>query len=97
MRDFEAAYAHYADFQDRMERYWCLRWLLQEGIDHAPAQVVRDGLVRLADIPLFVRVPSLPQDVSPGDEVMVEIQAVDLIDSEVRCVYKRPREVEVST
>ncbi len=96
MRDFEAAYAQYAEFQERMERYWCLRWLVQEGVDHAPAQVVRDGVVRFADIPLFARVPSLPPDAAPGDEVMVEIQAVDLIDSEVRCVYKRRREVEVS-
>ena len=97
MRDFEAAYAQYADFQERMERYWCLRWLVQERVEQAPAQVIRDGLVRLADIPLFVRVPSLPQDASPGDEVVVEIQHVDLIDSDIRCVYKRPREVEVST
>ena len=97
MRDFEAAYAQYADFQERMERYWCLRWLVQERVEQAPAQVIRDGLVRLADIPLFARVPSLPQDASPGDEVVVEIQHVDLIDSEVRCVYKKPREVEVST
>ena len=97
MRDFEAAYAQYADFQERMERYWCLRWLVQERVDHAPALVIRDGLVRLADIPLFVRVPSLPQEAAPGDEVVVEIQHVDLIDSEVRCVYKKPREVEVST
>ena len=32
LRDFELAYEAYAEFQRNMERYWCLRWLLQEGI-----------------------------------------------------------------
>jgi exoribonuclease-2 len=31
MRDFELTYAAYADFQRQMERYWCLRWLQQQG------------------------------------------------------------------
>ncbi len=91
MRDFEATYAAYDEFQRQMEHYWCLRWLVQEGIEVAAAEVVRDNLVRIAGAPLYVRVPSLP-DLPPGTPVEVEVAAVDLIDTHLRCVYKKPRE-----
>jgi len=57
----------------------------------APAEVVRENVVKLAGAPLYVRVPSLP-DLPPGTPVEVEVAGVDLIDTHLRCVYKRPQE-----
>jgi exoribonuclease-2 len=74
-----------------MEHYWCLRWLLQEAVTATAAEVVRENVVKLAHLPLYVRVPSLP-DLPPGTTVEVEVADVDLIDTHVRCVYKRPQE-----
>jgi exoribonuclease-2 len=90
MRDFEATYAAYDEFQRQMEYYWCLRWLVQEGTAVASAEVVRENLVRIVGAPLYVRVPSLP-DLPPGTPVEVEVAAVDLIDTHLRCVYKKPQ------
>jgi exoribonuclease-2 len=91
LRDFEVTYAALDEFQRRMEHYWCLRWLLQEGVRVTTAEVVRENVVKIARIPLYVRVPSLP-DLPPGTAVEVEVEQVDLIDTQVRCVYKRPQE-----
>jgi exoribonuclease-2 len=93
LRDFELTYAAYDEFQRHMEHYWCLRWLLQEGVRLADATVVRDNLVKFARLPLFVRVPSLPE-LAPGTAVTIEVADVDLIDTQVRCVYKRPERQE---
>lgn len=79
MRDFEQIYSAYSDFQRAMERYWCLRWLLQENIQITGAQVFKENLVKLDRIPLIVRVSSLP-DLLPGTLVRLEISQIDLLE-----------------
>ena len=87
IREFEVAYAAYAEFQDRMEQYWCLRWLQQENVVQCEATVAREGVVKLRAIPLYVRVSSLP-DLPSGTTVIVEVESIDLVDSTLRAVYK---------
>ncbi|MDR1424853.1 MAG: RNB domain-containing ribonuclease [Azoarcus sp.] len=86
MRDFELTYAEYAEFQRRMERYWCVRWLRQNELRTAQAIVLRDNLVRLADAPLVLKVPSLPPQL-PGSRVALAITGSDLLDVEVDARY----------
>ncbi len=77
LRDFEVTYEAYGAFQRTMERYWCLRWLLQEGVRVTGAEVQREGVVKVDRIPLYVRVPSLPE-LKPGTRVRIEVGEVDL-------------------
>jgi len=93
LRDFELAYDAYAEFQRSMERYWCLRWLRQEGVELASAAVLRDDLVRLDRIPLVTRVPSLPQ-LPPGARIELAVSAIDLLEASLHCEFKRRLDVE---
>ncbi|MCE1186733.1 MAG: RNB domain-containing ribonuclease, partial [Rhodocyclales bacterium] len=86
MRDFELTYAAYAEFQRGMERYWCLRWLRQQGHPPMSARILRESLVRLEEIPLVFKVPSLPT-LPPGTRVQLAIDSTDLIDVEVHATY----------
>ncbi len=83
---FDAKYGAYADFQSRMERYWCLRWLEQEGQRRATAVVVRDDLVRLALAPFYFRLPDLPA-LAAGRRILVDILERDEVDLEVSARY----------
>lgn len=82
---FEVTYAQYAEFQSRMEHYWCLRWLEQERPREATASVVRDNLVRFDGLPLYVRVADLPA--AAGPRVRLAIGAVDLLAATVEVHY----------
>lgn len=84
--DFEITYAQYAEFQSRMEHYWCLRWLLQEGVTQTTATVLRDNLVRFDALPLVTRVadlPALPVDA----RVRLAIERVDLLAATFEAHY----------
>ncbi|HKU85318.1 MAG TPA: RNB domain-containing ribonuclease [Casimicrobiaceae bacterium] len=84
--DFEATYSQYAEMQDRMERYWCLRFLLQEALTECTAVVIRDTLVRFERLPLVVRLPDMPT-LAPESRVRVAIGRVDLLDVTLECRY----------
>jgi exoribonuclease-2 len=86
MRDFESAYEIYAEFQRTMERYWCLRWMLQEQISITRAEVLRENLVKIDRIPLIARVASLPE-LNSGTLVSLTITNIDLLDLTFHAEY----------
>lgn len=85
-REFETAYEAYAEHQRHLERYWCLRWIAQEGLEGADATVVRDELVRLEGIPLVCRAIGLPPG-TPGDRVRVAFGEPDPWEVNLPCRY----------
>ena len=85
-RDFEDTYEAYAEHQRLLERYWCLRYLLQEGIESADATVIRDELVRIDGLPLVCRAVGLPT-AAPGERVRVSFGEVDLWEANVLARY----------
>lgn len=96
VHDFDATYSQYADFQWRMERYWCLRWIDQEMRQEkglvASGVVLRDNLVRMQGLPLVVKVPSLPE-LPSGTAVELDVTEIDLMESAIQCTY-RPTKIE---
>jgi len=58
--DFESCYQAYAEYQDRLEKYWCLRWIAQ---DSEPKKLfvrhLKEGMSRVELIPLHLPIPEL--------------------------------------
>ena len=79
LRDFETMYGIYNDFQRQMERYWCLRYIQQEKLEEISGSVIRENLVRLANIPLVFKAHSMPEQ-APGTKVLLGVGDIDLID-----------------
>ena len=80
--DFDATYSAYADFQQQMEHYWCLRWLQQEQIERVTATVIRENLVRFDELPIVMRVADLPEQ-APGAQIVLAIVEVDLWEAQL--------------
>jgi exoribonuclease-2 len=86
MREFESAYDTYNEFQRAMERYWCLRWLVQEEVVRVEATVLRENLCRFTRLPLVVRVASLPR-LASGDRVLLDVSDIDVLELTLHCEF----------
>ena len=70
-----------------MERYWCLRWLRQKGVQTIDATLRREGLVKLDNLPLLQRVPSAPADLKAGQRIRLSIETLDDLMLDLGCRY----------
>jgi exoribonuclease-2 len=86
LADFEATYSAYGEFQNRMEHYWCLRWLQQEGVDEVAATVIRENLVRFDHLPIIVRLLEMPA-LAPDTRIRVAIARIDLLEATFESRY----------
>jgi len=84
VQGFDDTYSAYADHQNRMERFWCLRWLQQEQRQRAVASVIKGDLVRLDEIPLLMHVPGLGVH-ARGTQLLLEISNFDELMIEASC------------
>ena len=76
---FDSAYTGYADFQSRLERYWCLRWLQQNDLRRIEATVVKEDLLRLDGLPMLTRLPGLPA-LPRGQRIEIDVLECDEIE-----------------
>ncbi|CAN1568168.1 Ribonuclease II/R [Burkholderiaceae bacterium] len=83
---FESQYVAWHDFQNSMERYWCLRWLQQQNITECEATVLKEDLVRLSHAPMIVRLAGLPA-IDRGQRVLLQITAIDELALDMDCRF----------
>ena len=86
MRQFDLTYNAYNEFQTRMERYWCLQYLIQEKLEEVSATVWRENLVRLDTLPYITKVHSLPETPA-GTRVRLQVKRVDTLLMELDCRF----------
>ncbi|NOT15935.1 MAG: RNB domain-containing ribonuclease [Methylotenera sp.] len=98
MRHFELTYKAYSEFQMRMERYWCLQYLIQEGFlekntQEIHATVWRENLVRLDNLPYMTKVYGMPV-LKAGSRISLQVQEVDTLLMDLRTKFIRVLEEE---
>ena len=77
LRDFDTAYAAYADFQRQMEAYWSLVYLQQQGTSELTSTILKEDLVRIEGLPLVTRATGIPFDALPKSQVLLKITELD--------------------
>jgi len=79
--DFETCYQAYGEFQDRLEKYWCLRWIAQDGESkNVHVRHLKEGMSRLELIPLHLPIPELASHprMTRAEVVLAEVDLLQL-------------------
>ncbi|AEP37127.1 ribonuclease catalytic domain-containing protein [Taylorella asinigenitalis] len=74
---FDDTYSNYNIFQTNLEKYWCLRYIIQENITEVKATAIRDNIVRFDDLP-FVCELEKSYAFERGEPLNFKINSVDL-------------------
>ncbi|MRD47605.1 RNB domain-containing ribonuclease [Caenimonas koreensis DSM 17982] len=80
---FDSAYSAYNGYQGGMERFWTLKYLLQNGITEITGTLFKEGMVRADDLPLVLPVMGAG-DAPRGAHLRVKLGDIDLISLDVR-------------
>ena len=79
--DFESCYQTYGEYQDRLEKYWCLQWIFQDGgSKNVYVRHLKEGMSRLELIPLHLPIPELASQprMTRAEVVVADIDLLQL-------------------
>ncbi|MBU3556740.1 RNB domain-containing ribonuclease [Polynucleobacter sp. Ross1-W9] len=102
--DFESCYQAYGEFQDRLEKYWCLRWVAQDGESKTVhVRHLKEGMSRVELVPLHLPIPELATHprMTRAEVVIADIDLLQLsagvrvleIEAKVESSEKMPTEL----
>lgn len=83
---FDSQYTLWHEFQSRLERYWCLRWLTQQARTTLHGTFIRDNLVRLEEIPLVIEVNGVPE-LERNDRIIINVRGTDELALQIDAEY----------
>ena len=88
---FESAYSAYNSHQQSMERFWTLKYVLQEGITESVASIIKaipgfPVLARLDQLPLVVTLTTA-KTLNRGERVLLKLDGIDLIALDIKAQY----------
>jgi len=76
--NFDKTYAKYLDFQDKMERYWSLKYLTQENISQVIGIFTHKAKLQLLPVPIQINTQGIITPKPRGSEVSVKIFDINL-------------------
>jgi len=79
--DFESCYQTYGEYQDRLEKYWCLRWAMQDAQSKTVyVRHLKEGMSRLELVPLHLPIPELASHprMTRAEVVLADIDLLQL-------------------
>ena len=76
--NFDTKYTKYIDFQNKMERYWSLKYLIQEEISEIEGTFLYKSTVSLSGVPIQIDVTNFSTPKPKGTKLRLKIYNINL-------------------
>ncbi|HLX52305.1 MAG TPA: hypothetical protein VKR58_00090, partial [Aquella sp.] len=78
VENFDNTYAKYIDFQNKMERYWSLYYLIQENISDLTGTFLYKSRVQLDGLPLEIDTHGMIPPREKGSQIKIKVLNINL-------------------
>jgi exoribonuclease-2 len=78
VENFDTTYARYIEFQNKMERYWSLYYLVQENISEVEGTVLFKSRVQLGGVPIEIDTHGIIPPREKGSQIKLKIFNINL-------------------
>ncbi|WBF65432.1 MAG: RNB domain-containing ribonuclease [Candidatus Kinetoplastibacterium crithidii] len=86
IQEFEFKYNAICAFQNEIENFWSVQWLIQKKIEIINGFIIKENLVKIDEVPIIITVDNLPK-LEKGTHIKIRIISINSSTLEIKTQY----------
>ncbi|AFZ82900.1 ribonuclease catalytic domain-containing protein [Candidatus Kinetoplastidibacterium crithidiae] len=86
IQEFEFKYNVICSFQNEIENFWSIQWLIQKKLEIINGYIIKENLVKIDEVPIIITVDNLPK-LEKGTHIKIRIISINSSTLEIKTQY----------
>ncbi|MBW0454645.1 MAG: RNB domain-containing ribonuclease [Candidatus Kinetoplastibacterium crithidii] len=86
IQEFEFKYNAICVFQNEIENFWSIQWLIQKKLEIINGYIIKENLVKIDEVPIMITVDNIPK-LEKGTHIKIKITSINSSTLEIKTQY----------